>query len=239
MHIDVQHIYKSFGSRRILEDLCLSVKTGERFVIMGRSGSGKTTLLRLIAGLEDPRSGIIRLGDTTVFGNGARVEPHARCLSLIFQEPALWPHLTVAQNCEIVVRRIVRNKPDRYQRIREILRDTQILEMADKYPHTLSAGEKQRASLARALITQPRILLLDEPLNYLDIHLKEEIINLILQTHEERGITLLYVTHEPDEALLLNTTVGILDGGHIAATGDASSMISLFRSNKRNGVGKE
>ena len=238
MQIELQNICKRFNNRRILDNLSLTVKSGERFVIMGRSGSGKTTLLRLIAGLDNPCSGTIRLGDVAVFGDGKFVEPHARGLSLIFQELALWPHLTVAQNCEVVLRRLERRKQERKRRVRDMLRDVQILEMADEYPHTLSAGEKQRASLARALITQPRILLLDEPLNYLDIHLKHEIMNLILRTHEVRGITLVYVTHEPDEALLLNASVGILDGGNIVISGDAVGMIELFRSNKWKGERK-
>jgi len=228
MQIDLKHISKIFRGKTVLDNLNLTIESGKLFVVMGRSGSGKTTLLRLISGLEHPDAGIIRLGDNTVYGNGRFVQPYERKVGLIFQELALWPHLTVANNCEVVIRHIIKNKHERKERVQEVLKRFHIDRFANEYPHTLSAGEKQRASLARAVIADPKIVLLDEPLNYLDVHLKEEIIRVIKQMNEEMGITILYVTHEPDEASMLDGICGILEQGRIETIGRVSETVDYF-----------
>ncbi len=232
MDVRLEHIVKTFDARPILDDLTLSVESGTRFVVMGRSGSGKTTLLRLIAGLDKPDKGTIMLGDRYMAGNGRYIEPHQRSVGFIFQELALWPHLTVRQNCDIILRGRVKETNVRKEKIHNLLEQLEIKEFAESFPHSLSAGEKQRVALARALITQPGILLLDEPLNYLDVHLKRNIMNLIINLQEQSGITMIYVTHLPDEAILFGGNAGVLDKGVIDKTGPVDEIVKVFTQNE-------
>jgi iron(III) transport system ATP-binding protein len=229
MKIVLQNIQKAYGSRRVLDGLDLSVESGEVFVILGESGAGKTTLLRLIAGLERPDKGFIRLGDVAVCGNGRYVEPHERNVGLIFQDLALWPHLTVEKNCDLVMRDKIRKKSDRKTLVHAVLSRFRIAEFAGEYPHTLSAGERQRASLARAYAAGPRALLLDEPLTHLDVHLKKDIMGIICEINESMGVTIVYVTHEPEEARLLGAkSAGILSGGKVIGVGDVDTTLDTF-----------
>ena len=228
MSLSLTHISKKYAQRSILSDVTVSLQGGELCVIMGRSGAGKTTLLRLIAGLEHPDSGEIRLGDAIVYGDGRCIEPYRRNMGFIFQELALWPHLTVEQHCDIVLKGKIKVGGYRREKIYALLERLQIVRYARSYPHTLSAGEKQRVALARALVTDPQILLLDEPLTYLDVHLRKDIIQLIKEMNGELKMTMLYVTHLPDEALLLGGKTGILENGRIDTIGDVHDIVEKF-----------
>jgi ABC-type sugar transport system ATPase subunit len=208
----------------------LTVQDGEIFVILGRSGTGKTTLLRLIAGLENPDSGSITLGERKVYGNGRVTQPFQRNVRLIFQDLALWPHMTVRQNCEIVIRDMLKDKSLRRKKVEETLERFKISEFANEYPHTLSAGERQRVSLARAVITEPGLLMLDEPLNNLDMHLKRDISGIIHGLNTDMGMTIIYVTHEPDEAALLGARCGILSKGTMAKFENVGDALNVFSS---------
>jgi ABC-type Fe3+/spermidine/putrescine transport system ATPase subunit len=187
--VDVQSVSKRFGRTSALEGVSLEVRPGERVAIVGPSGSGKTTLLRLIAGLETPDAGEIRLAGTS----SRKVRPHERGIGFVFQFPALWPHMSVAENVGFGVR------GDR-GRVGEILRLVELPDYGRRYPDELSGGEMQRVALARALAPRAPMLLLDEPLSHLDDDLRWRMLGVILSTAHETGATLLYVTHDPEEA---------------------------------------
>lgn len=228
MRISLKNVDKTKRDKAVLKGVTLEIEEGELFVLMGRSGAGKTTFLRLISGLDAPDSGTITLGDSVVSGKGRFVEPWSRNVGFIFQELALWPHLTVGQNCEIVLKELIKSKIDRRAKVHEILNKLSIEAYADHYPHSLSAGEKQRVAIARALVGNPQILLLDEPLNFLDLHLKREIVELIKQVREASRMTVVYVTHLPDEVRLLEGNCGVLENGRIIRTGSAAETIDYF-----------
>ena len=230
MQISLSHICKTFRGKAVLDDMSVYVEHGEMCVILGESGSGKTTLLRLIAGLEKPDSGTLSLGDTKVCGNGKFHQPYERNVGLIFQDLALWPHLSVYQNCEIVLRHRVKYRKERNAMVSETLERFRIADLSAAYPHTLSAGERQRVSLARAIIAEPAVLLLDEPLNNLDVHLKAEISEMLRDLHARQNLTTIYVTHDFGEALLLGTRACILSAGKISHIGATAEIVSIFTS---------
>lgn len=196
--IAVRGVSKALGHVQVLHDVTLEVGQGEAVALVGPSGSGKTTLLRLVAGLEVPDSGSVVLGGTEVSGSGWAHPPHERGIGMVFQRPALWPHLTVAQNVRFGL--IGRPRADVEQRLREMLRFAVLEGLERRYPHQLSGGEAQRVALARALAPGPSILLLDEPLSSLDPALREQMVHLVRSVYRETGTTLVYVTHDPDEA---------------------------------------
>jgi ABC-type Fe3+/spermidine/putrescine transport system ATPase subunit len=203
--VDVRSVSKRFGLTRALDDVSLEVHPGERVAIVGPSGSGKTTLLRLIAGLETPDAGDIHLGGTS----SRRVRPHERGIGFVFQSPALWPHMSVAENVGFGVR------GDR-RRVGEMLRQVELPDHGPRYPDELSGGETQRVALARALAPRARVLLFDEPLSHLDDELRWRMLDVILSTVRETGATLLYVTHDLEEASRVSPRTLRLQAGRLS-----------------------
>jgi iron(III) transport system ATP-binding protein len=193
--------------------------------LLGPSGCGKTTTLRLVAGFLQPEAGEIRVGDRVLSSPQAVVPPEHRRMAMIFQSYALWPHMTVAQNVAYGLRfgrRLERAERDR--RGREILKAVQLAGYEARYPGELSGGQQQRVAVARALVVEPEILLLDEPLSNLDANLREEMRFEIRRLHEAFGITTLYVTHDQAEAMVISDRIAVLDRGRVAQIGTAEDL---------------
>ncbi len=207
--IELEHLAKSFGAVRAVDDVSLSIPSGSVNVIQGPSGGGKTTLLRLVAGLELPDRGEILLDGKRVSAPGWATAPHTRGIGIVFQRSALWPHMTVAQNVRFAISRdggsrgrlARQGRPGgTASRLEELLAQTSLTRLAGRYPAQLSGGEARRVALARALAAQPRRLLLDEPLTNIDPELKSQLLDTILHHVRETAATLLYVTHDREEA---------------------------------------
>ncbi len=204
-------IHKSFGSTTAVEGADLEVTRGDIVALLGPSGSGKTTLLRVIAGFERPDAGTVSIGDHPVAGEGTWVEPEARHLGMVFQDGALFPHLTVAANVGF-------GEP-REGRVEECLALVGLSDRRASYPHELSGGEAQRIALARALATDPEVVLLDEPFASLDaglrLALREEVVAILRRA----GATALLVTHDQQEALSLADVVVVMRDGRVEQAG--------------------
>jgi len=194
--LELNQIQKVIGRRTIIDDLSLVVSEGERFFIVGPSGCGKTTLLRIIAGLDDSHEGTVTIDGRSMVRKGVFVPPHLREVGFMFQDGALWPHLTVDQH--IYYSRNARHNREWTERILDI---TGLAARRNDYPHMLSGGELQRIALARALSRRPRLLLLDEPLRNIDANLAREMRVAIVEILDELSITSIFVTHDQEEAL--------------------------------------
>ncbi|MBI3645906.1 MAG: ABC transporter ATP-binding protein [Acidobacteriales bacterium] len=214
--IEFQSVSKSYNGRLAVEDFSLSVEPGERIVILGPSGCGKTTVLRLLAGFITPDTGSISIGNELVARDGQNLrQPEERDLGMVFQDLALWPHLSVKGNLEFGLRARKLSASDRKQRIHEILRLVEMTEYLKARPTELSGGQQQRVALARALVLQPKALLMDEPLSNLDEELNRRLRKEILRLHQALGFTLLFVTHDREESAELGTRVVFMRSGRI------------------------
>jgi len=213
--IELQDVSKKFGRITALEKVSFSVKPGELFFILGPSGCGKTTLLRILAGLETPDSGAILFNGKDI----ASLPPYQRGAPMVFQNYALWPHLSVFDNIAfgLVERKITRAEIK--SRVDETLHRVGMKELAARMPGQLSGGQQQRVVLARALVLNPDIMLLDEPLSNLDAKLRVEMREEIEKLHKETGITFIYVTHDQTEALSLADRLVVMHNGKISALG--------------------
>jgi iron(III) transport system ATP-binding protein len=213
--VRLEQVGKRFGSVSALSGLSLSIEPGELFFLLGPSGAGKTTLLRCIAGLLLPDEGHIWFGDSEV----TRTEPHLRQTGMVFQNYALWPHLSVADNVSFGLKQQQIPREDIAQRVREALAMVRLTGQESARIHQLSGGQQQRVALARALVTRPRCLLLDEPLSNLDARLRQELRGEIRRICKEAGLTTLYVTHDQKEALSLSDRIAVLSGGTVRQVG--------------------
>jgi putative spermidine/putrescine transport system ATP-binding protein len=207
----LQDVTKRFGRVTAVRGVSVEVSRGELVAVLGPSGCGKTTTLRLIAGFEYPDEGEIRFGDRPI----TSLPPEKRDIGMVFQSYALFPHLTVAQNVAfgLEMRRVPRAEIAR--RTAEVLARVQLVGMEDRYPRQLSGGQQQRAALARALVINPQLLLLDEPLANLDAKLREEMRFFIRSLQREFGITTLYVTHDQAEAMALADRIMVMIAGTV------------------------
>ena len=214
--LGIRGVTKRRDRRAVVDAVSLSVQSGESIVIVGPSGSGKTTLLRLVAGLETPDDGELLLDGRQVSTPRQILVPaYERQLGFVFQDLALWPHMTIGQHLEFVVKGSRLDAAQRHARVRDALARARIEQMADRYPHQLSGGEQQRAALARALVTQPRLLLLDEPLSNLDPELRTVLRAELRRVREELGLTVLHVTHDYEGATELGDRVVRMRAGRI------------------------
>ena len=215
MEIHFDHVVKSFDTTKAVNDVCLEIGEGELFFLLGPSGCGKTTCLRIIAGFYQPDTGRLMFGERVMNG----VPPHKRNAGMVFQNYALWPHMTVSENIAygLVLRKI--DKPTREKRVAEALEMAQMPEYADRPVNKLSGGQQQRIALARALVIEPSVLLLDEPLSNLDAQLRLEMRQEIKQIHARSGTTAVYVTHDQAEALSLADRMAIMKDGEIVQVG--------------------
>ena len=215
--IRLDGISKSFGASRAVAEVTLEIERGELMAVLGPSGCGKTTLLRLIAGFEDPDAGTVHVGDETVAGAGTLVPPDKRRVGMVFQDYALFPHLSVEANVAFGLSR--RPREERGSLTRRTLELVGLQHKADRHPHELSGGERQRVALARALAPEPEVVLLDEPFSSLDATLRADLrreVELILRDAEA---TALLVTHDQEEALSLADRLAVMREGRIVQVG--------------------
>ncbi len=210
--ITCRKLVRRYGGTTVLDQLDLDVYEGEFFALLGRSGSGKTTVLRLLAGFDRPDGGTIEIAGRCVAGPGTFVPPEERRIGMVFQEYALFPHLTVAQN----VGYGLRGEPSRAERIAEVLDLVGLSGLEERSPGELSGGQQQRVALARALAPRPEVVLLDEPFSNLDAGLRVRLRDELHEILREAGATAVFVTHDQEEALSLADRVAVLQAGRIA-----------------------
>jgi multiple sugar transport system ATP-binding protein len=208
---------KSYGATQALKDVSMTIPDGSFVVLLGPTGAGKTTILRLIAGLDRPDKGDVQIGGATVLND----TPAQRDVAMVFQQYSLYPHLTVRDNLAFPLRSPIIAMPEdqikaRVQEVAEVLR---IPHKLDNKATALSGGEMQRVSIGRALVRQPRIYLMDEPLSSLDAKLRADLRVELKRIHAEMGATFLYVTHDQIEAMTMATHVGVLDHGRLVQFG--------------------
>jgi putative spermidine/putrescine transport system ATP-binding protein len=220
--IELANLTKRFGDASAVENINLSIPAGTYCCLLGPSGCGKTTILRMIAGHETPTSGDVRIDDEPVVG----LPPVKRGTAMMFQSYALFPHLTCLDNVayNLKVRGIA--KDERRRQAREMLAKVKMDHLADRVPAELSGGQQQRIALARALITNPRVLLLDEPLSALDEFLRLQMRGELRRMQQELGMTFVHVTHTQMEAIAVADMVVVMDHGHIEQAGSAQAVYS-------------
>jgi iron(III) transport system ATP-binding protein len=216
------------------QDVAFEVPAGKLFTLLGPSGCGKTTTLRSIAGLERPVSGEVSAAGQVVFSSEQRifVAPNRRNFGMVFQSYAIWPHMNVFQNAafplEVGGRRLGRN--ERIDKVMHVLRAVALDDLADRPATRLSGGQQQRLALARALVMEPRLLLLDEPLSNLDAKLRERMRFELKRTQRELGITTVYVTHDQSEALALSHEIAVISEGRVVQIGSPREVYERPRS---------
>ena len=214
--IRVRGVDKTFGTTRAVVDADLTVEQGALVALLGPSGSGKTTLLRLVAGFEEPDAGTVEIGGRVVAGPGAWQEPEQRRIGMVFQDGALFPHLTVAANVGF-------GNP-RDGRVDECLELVGLADRGRSYPHELSGGERQRIALARALATEPDVVLLDEPFAALDASLRTALREEVARILRSAGVSALLVTHDQEEALSLADHIVMMRDGHVVQEGPPNQV---------------
>jgi ABC-type Fe3+/spermidine/putrescine transport system ATPase subunit len=217
--VHVRAAVKRYGAATALAGIDLEVPAGKFAVLLGPSGSGKSTLARVLAGVERLDSGEIDFGARRMGDGRAHVPPERRDLAMVFQDYALWPHLTVLGNVRYALRRRKLSASEERLRAGEVLERVGLAGKADRYPHQLSGGEQQRVALARAVVAKPGLLLFDEPLSNLDADLRERLRVEISTLVRESGATAVYITHDQSEAFALADVIGVLDHGRLAQWG--------------------
>lgn len=227
--VEVKNLTKIFGSVTAVDDVSFTIEERDFLILLGPSGCGKTTILRMIAGLEIPTSGEIYLRDRPVFSSrrGIFVPAREREVGLVFQSYALWPHMTVYENVSFGLQVKKMKSPaikDKVERVLEFLR---LEEMADRYPQEMSGGQQQRVALARMLVCEPGIFLMDEPLSNLDAKLRLEMRAEIKNLHYQSGATTIYVTHDQVEGLTMANRISVLNQGRIEQMGNPKHVYKL------------
>ena len=213
--IRLDHISKSFGDKKVLDDISLSIKRGEFVTLLGPSGCGKTTTLRLIAGFGKADEGTILMEGKDISG----VPPYQRKLNTVFQRYALFPHLDVYDNVAFGLKLQKVPEAQIEKRVKKVLKLVSMSDYEDRDVESLSGGQQQRVAIARALINQPRVLLLDEPLAALDLKMRKDMQIELKEMHKKLGITFIYVTHDQEEALTLSDTIVVMNEGKIQQIG--------------------
>ena len=211
---------KHFGSAVAVDGIDLDVRPGEFLTLLGPSGSGKTTTLRMVAGFMAPTSGSIEIDGSDM----TRVPPHRRDVGMVFQNYALFPHMTAAENVAFPLRMRRRPGAEIKKRVGEALDLVKLGSFGDRYPRQLSGGQQQRIALARAVVFEPRLLLMDEPLGALDRKLRESLQLEIIRVSRELGATVLYVTHDQEEALVMSDRIAIFSMGRIEQLGSGADL---------------
>jgi len=218
--LEFNEVSKHYGRIHAAEHVSLSIKRGEFFSLLGPSGCGKTTLLRILAGFEYPDTGRVSIDGADI----TDLPPNKRKVNTIFQNYALFPHLTVRENIAFGLRIARRPETEIRSEVNRMLTLTQMDEHADKKPHLISGGQKQRVAIARALINKPDVLLLDEPLAALDLKLRQRMLLELDQIHDQVGITFLYVTHDQGEAMSLSDRIAVMNNGRIEQLGTPAEI---------------
>ncbi len=218
----LDHVSHRYGSLLAVDELSLAVEPGELVCLLGPSGCGKTTVLRLAAGLEPVQSGQVAIGGREVAGPGRSLPPEERGVGLVFQDFALFPHLSVTENVAFGLRGLPRAA--REARARRMLEQVRLADFVTAYPHMLSGGQQQRVALARALAPAPQIMLLDEPFSGLDVALRREVRDETLHVLQSAGVATLMVTHDPEEAMFMADRIGLMRDGRLVQIGRPSDL---------------
>lgn len=224
----IDGLTRRFGAQTVLDDFGLEVPAGKVACLVGPSGCGKSTLLRLVAGIDTPDGGDIRLGGQHLSGGGWALEPRKRGLNMVFQDYALWPHLRVGDIVGYGLRHLSRS--DRERRVTGLLERLQIASLVDRLPAQISGGQQQRVAIARALATDPQLLLFDEPLSNLDVQLRMEMRMEFADLFADVGKTVLYVTHDPMEACSFADILVVMQDGRIVQQGAPDALFARPRS---------
>lgn len=213
MAISLSHVSRRFDAVLALNDISLTVEDGAFLALLGPSGCGKTTLLRLVAGFEKVSDGSVALNGRQVAGPALHIPPEERQVAMVFQSYALWPHMTVAENVSFPLSVAHVSAAEAAKRLTHALEAVGLAHLGQRRPEALSGGQRQRVALARALVQDARVVLCDEPLANLDIHLRATMLDEFRRLHRETGRTFVYVTHDQSEALALASQVAVLNGG--------------------------
>ncbi len=214
----LEHVTKNFGDFVAVDDLSLTIPKGSFFALLGPSGCGKTTTLRMIAGLEEPSSGKIRIGETDI----TETKAYERPVNTVFQNYALFPHLTIFENVAFGLRR--RGVKDVDDAVEKVLNLVELSHLKNRKPGQLSGGQQQRIALARAIVNRPALLLLDEPLGALDLKLRRQMQIELKWIQTEVGITFVHVTHDQEEAMTMADTIAVMNNGKIEQMGSPSDL---------------
>ena len=216
--LTLERLSKEFGATRAVDDVTLTVRNGEFLALLGPSGCGKTTIVRLIAGFERPTSGRILFDETVMSGPGVHVPPEQRRVGIVFQTYALWPHMSVADNVGYPLRVAGVNARDRRGPVLDALTTVGLESFATRRPADLSGGQRQRVALARCLVMEPRLLLFDEPLANLDVHLRAAMQDEFVDLHRKTRTTIVYITHDQAEAMAMADRIAVMSDGRIEQT---------------------
>jgi len=213
--LTIDGVTKRFGGMVALDRVSIDVADGEFLAVLGPSGCGKTTLLRLIAGFEALNGGSIRIGDRLVSSETENVPPEKRRVGIVFQNYALWPHMTVAENIGYALKVAGVGRAERDERVARALALVNMGEYGERRPANLSGGQRQRVALARCLVAEPRLVLFDEPLANLDVHLRASMEDEFADFHKRTGTTIVYITHDQAEAMALADRIAVMDHGRL------------------------
>ena len=224
--LDLTAVARCFGTRTVLSGVSLRLARGEVVALLGASGCGKTTLLRLVAGLLEPSAGEIRIAGATVATAARSLPPEARRLAMVFQDYALWPHLSVARNVAFPLEMRGVPRAERDRRVAETLDRVGLGAFAARAPGTLSGGQQQRVALARALVARPPLILFDEPLSNLDKELRDSLSREIARLLREEGLSALYVTHDQGEAFAVADRVAVMAAGRILQDATPEALVA-------------
>lgn len=218
--VEVIDVSKQFGAYNALDHVSFKIRQNEFFTLLGPSGCGKTTLLRMIAGFETPSAGTILLNDRDI----AQLPAHKRRVNTVFQSYALFPHMTLSQNIAFGLENLGWEKARIKQRVGQMLEMVHMVDFADRKPEQLSGGQRQRIALARALASEPEVLLLDEPLSALDLKLRQNMRDELRKLQRETGITFVFVTHDQEEALDMSDRIAVMGKGRVQQLGTPNEI---------------
>jgi len=218
--IELSHISKSFGDRKVLDDVSFYINKGEFITLLGPSGCGKTTLLRIIAGFTKADVGLVTMNGKDI----SDLPPHKRPLNTVFQRYALFPHLDVYENIAFGLKLAKVPAGEIEKRVKKVLKMVSMTDYESRDVESLSGGQQQRVAIARALVNQPKVLLLDEPLAALDLKMRKDMQIELKEMHQKLGITFIYVTHDQEEALTLSDTIVVMNGGKIQQIGTPTDI---------------
>lgn len=225
--LHITRLEKKFGEKKkdrnpafSLQPVHLTIKAGEFFSLLGPSGCGKTTLLKLLAGLEQADNGEVWVGEANI----TNVPAEMRNFAMVFQQPLLFPHMNVEDNIAFGLKMRKVKRAERIERALEMLDHVGLKGYGQRFPDELSGGQQQRAALARALVSDPRILLMDEPFSALDPSLREEMRDLLRRIHQEFGTTVVFVTHDREEAFHLSDRIGVMSDGELLQVAEAKEL---------------
>lgn len=213
--VEIKNINLSYDDNHVLKNINIEIKEKDFFTFLGPSGCGKTTLLRLIAGFEKSQSGEVFVSGQEI----SNLNPWERNVGMVFQNYALWPHMTVFKNISFGLEEKKFSKIEINEKVKEVLKLVDLTELSERYPYQLSGGQQQRVALARTLIIKPKVLLLDEPLSNLDAKLRIQMREELLAMHKKLGITIIFVTHDQEEANSMSDTIAVFDRGIIQQIG--------------------